>query len=178
MRESIVLNEEQLACLASPVRNRVHGTLRELGEASGRQIGEAIGKSPETVHYHLKALERAGLIEESARRPAPKKPESTYRPASLRLTLPSADADPKIRQLMTKAVSAGMRQFVKGYEKSAASEGSPARLFNVLRANIQLRSEHMDRFMEMIEEAGRFAVEHRDASGEAVQWLSAVYPIG
>ena len=54
------------------MQSRIYETIirmiREQGYApSVREIGEAVGlKSPSTVHFHLKKLEEAGLIEKGA----------------------------------------------------------------------------------------------------------------
>jgi len=54
--------------MQSKIYETIVRMIREQGYApSVREIGEAVGlKSPSTVHFHLKKLEEAGLIEKGA----------------------------------------------------------------------------------------------------------------
>src|SRR4051812_28092657 len=112
---TIILNADQLACLASPVRNEVFMQLRTIGKASVGDIAKVLGKSPEAVHYHVKALVAAGLAREAFRRPGVKKPEFVYEPVGKRLKLPNPSEGPEVAKLIRKSVAAGFRQTIRGY---------------------------------------------------------------
>ncbi|MEA2553403.1 MAG: Helix-turn-helix domain [Fimbriimonadaceae bacterium] len=176
----MTLSAEQLKCLASPARNEVFTQLRILGKASIGDVAKALGKKPESVHYHMKGLVSAGLAKEAFRRPAPKKPESVYEPVGRKLRLPAQDSGSEIATLTRKAVAAGLRQTLRGYQKaSQAAEHSPkvrARM-HVIKASLRLKAADAEAFFKLIEAASRFADEHRDDSGERLVWSSLVYPV-
>jgi DNA-binding transcriptional ArsR family regulator len=56
----VVETPEALQALAHPLRVRVLEALREPGSAAG--VARAVGHSRQAVNYHLKELERAGLL--------------------------------------------------------------------------------------------------------------------
>lgn len=175
----IVLNTLQLACLASPARNEVFMQLRILGEGSAGDIARAIGKRPEAVHYHVKALVAAGLARVAFQRLSPKKPESVYEPIGKSLELPRADAGPEIAALARKAVRAGLAASARGYLKAAELAEADAEVrsrMHLLKVNVRLSPEDVKEFLRLIEEASKFASERRDEGGIRLVWSSAVYP--
>lgn len=60
--EVIVLDQRQMECLASPIRNEVFWAFAPEVSRSVADVAEEIGKSAQTVHYHLNALVSAGLL--------------------------------------------------------------------------------------------------------------------
>lgn len=180
MPDVLVLNADQLRCLASPLRNEVLTRLRVMGQGSARELGDAVGKGTEAVHYHLKQLESVGLVKPLFKRPAPKKPETVYGPVGDRLNLPSVEGDPELDQLARNVVLTGMRQVMRGYEKAATKALSdPTVRPNLLvqRTNVKLGTEDLVRFRHMLTELQKFLDEHRDEAGTRVHWHSILYPI-
>lgn len=167
------LSAEQLRTLASPERGEVFARLCALREASVGDIARSLGKKPEAVHYHVKALVKVGLAKESFKRPGVKKPETVYTPVSTQVRLPMDDR-PEIRELRQKAVAAGLRQVLRGYLE--ASERG-AKETHVLRVNVRLAEEDRRAFMEMLEAAAKFAQERRVEEGPRLLWSSVVYPV-
>src|SRR5947209_5304315 len=175
----ITLNADQLACLASPARNEVFMQLRTMGQGSAREIGRALGKKPEAIHYHLKALVGAALARVAYRRPAPKKPESVYEPIGKSLRLPPANSGPAIAALARKAVRAGFGATVRGYLRAAERAEGDAIVrsrMHLIRANLRLSEEDAKPFTGMIEADSEFACSHRDDAGVQLIWSSAVFP--
>ena len=59
---------QELSKMQQRIYDYIAGCIRDQGyPPSVREIGEAVGlKSPSTVHFHLKRLEEAGVIEKGA----------------------------------------------------------------------------------------------------------------
>lgn len=173
--DEIQLSAAQLKCLASPACNDVLQALRAMGQASAREIAGRLNRSPATVHYHMKCLIDCGLVREAFRRPTKRKPEAVFELVSTRLRLPRVAPDSEEGVLARQAVAAGLRQVMRGYEKAAASPtvGRPP---HVLRAQIRLQPADLERFLEMLEAASRFANEHRVEDAPLMHWSSVVYP--
>lgn len=184
MAAPAVLTPQQLRALASPVRNEVYARLRSLVRASAGDLGRELGKSAESVHYHLRQLERVGLIREALRRPTARKPEIVFEATAEKVRLPDPRKNPKAAELNRRAVLAGLRMVMRGY--AAASERGeredPAAFgsIHVLRVNLRLRDAEKRAFFEKLEEAVRFADAHRapEGEGERLHWHSVVYPPG
>lgn len=175
----MILNAEQLACLASPIRNEAFSTLRKLGQASAREIAEEMGKSPEALHYHVRALLKAGLIEEKLRRPTSRKPEAVYETTAKTFRLPNLSHHPDLAPITRKAVAAGVRNALRGYEAAAlrAMEDEALRTYlMVIRTTMQLSPQDAATFLDMIEAAVRFAREREVRHGVRLHWSSLVFP--
>jgi hypothetical protein len=139
-----------------------------------------VGRSPESVHYHVKALVRAGLAREAFKRPTPKKPETVYEPVGRDLKLPRPDSGPENAALIRKAVSAGFRQSARGYLRAAEAAQTRKELrqrLHVIRMNVRLAPEDVEEFLKRIEAVSEFAQQHRDEAGEKLVWSSLVYPV-
>lgn len=150
-----------------------------MGEASARDLAEAIGKSAETMHYHLKALLAADLIEEAYRRPSIKKPEIVYRAPAVRIHIP-ASLPKELRGISRKAIVTGVRASIRGFESaSLAADETPElrKNIHVIRANMRLKPDDAKRFFELVDEAVQFAKEHESDEGQRLQWSSLVYPL-
>ncbi len=176
----LTLTTAQLKCLASPARNEVFAQLRALGEASVRDLGAAVGKSPETVHYHVKELVAANLAKEAYRRPGTKKPEAVYVPVGKRFRLPYPAPNKRVADLIRKSVVAGFRQTARGYLEAmtrSESESALKPLTHVIRMNARLSPANAKELMDRIEAVVKFADENREEGGIKVAWSSIVYPL-
>ena len=176
MVDELELNAAQLRCLASPACNDVVRALRSLEQASATELAASVGRSPATVHYHLKCLMDCSLVREAFRRPTARKPEAIYELAATRLKLPQVAPDSAEGELARRAIIAGLRQTIRGYERAAIAQTGEERRIQVLRTQLRLKPEDAERFMEMIEAASKFAEEHRSDEGVLLHWSSVVYP--
>ncbi|HSQ59602.1 MAG TPA: helix-turn-helix domain-containing protein [Acidobacteriota bacterium] len=68
---------EEAAALLQPLRLRVLSRLDE--ERSCAQVADALRETPQKVHYHVKVLERAGLVEKVSERRVRALSEGLYR---------------------------------------------------------------------------------------------------
>jgi len=153
--------------------------LRIIGQASVGDLSRETGRSPEAVHYHVKALVSAGLAKEAFKRPGVKKPETVFEPVGKNLKLPKPVGNPKISSLIRKSVSAGFRQTIRGYLRAAQSaEIDPMRreLMHVIRLNARLARKDAKEFIRRVEQLVRFADEKRSDKGEKIVWSSIVFP--
>jgi DNA-binding transcriptional ArsR family regulator len=66
--EKPVLGAEQLRALAHPLRLQLLQVLQAEGPATASQLGRRLGESSGATSYHLRALHRAGFVEEAEKR--------------------------------------------------------------------------------------------------------------
>jgi DNA-binding transcriptional ArsR family regulator len=62
------MSAEHLRALAHPLRLQLLQVLREEGPATASQLGRRLGESSGATSYHLRALHRAGMVEEAEQR--------------------------------------------------------------------------------------------------------------
>lgn len=150
-----------------------------MGVASARELAEEMGRTPASTHYHVKELLAAGLIREQGRRPTARKPEAIYEPAEKTYQLPNLVEHPELAPITRRAVAAGLRNTIRGYEAAAtkAQEDHDLRAYmQLIRAAVRLSPDDAQTFMELIEKASRFAREHDSKVGVRLHWSSLVFP--
>jgi DNA-binding transcriptional ArsR family regulator len=87
-------NSEQVSALAHPVRAKILEALRAPGTAAG--IARAFGRSRQFVSYHLKELERVGLVVHAGERRKGNFVEQLYQATARRFVVSSRFAsDPE-----------------------------------------------------------------------------------
>jgi len=179
MRKTIELNEQQLSCLASPVRADVFTTIRTLGNCAIGEIARALNRPADSLYYHVRALLNAGLVREVSQRPTRRKPEAVYAPAADDLRLPDLVAQPALAELSRKTVAAGLRQTMRKLDeaaKRAQEQKKPEEFLVVIRALPKLSMEDARTFLEMLEKVQEFAREHECPNGVKLHWMSVVFP--
>jgi DNA-binding transcriptional ArsR family regulator len=62
------MSAAELRALAHPLRLQLLQVLREEGPATASQLGRRLGESSGATSYHLRALHRAGMVEEAEQR--------------------------------------------------------------------------------------------------------------
>lgn len=62
------MSAAELRALAHPLRLQLLQVLREDGPATASQLGRRLGESSGATSYHLRALHRAGMVEEAEQR--------------------------------------------------------------------------------------------------------------
>jgi DNA-binding transcriptional ArsR family regulator len=68
----------QIRALRSPARQEIVDGLQALGPSSIAELGASLGRAPDSLYYHVRALERVGLIVESGARRSGARTELLY----------------------------------------------------------------------------------------------------
>lgn len=153
--------------------------MRLLGQASVRQVADRLGRSPESLQYHFKALVVADLIRLAHRRSTGKKPEAVYEPTSEGVRLPDLKKHPELADLTRKTVEAGMRQDMRGFKRAAEQAEADDRLRKLLqvrRSALRLSDEDVQEFFRMLDTAVAFAKDRWKDDGNLISYFSIAYP--
>ncbi|MEI7577084.1 MAG: helix-turn-helix domain-containing protein [Armatimonadota bacterium] len=156
MKSEVVLSEEQLKCLASPVRADVFETLKSKGRVSARELSTSMGMSAQTIYFHLNELLKVELVEVVERRAATKRPENVFAATALSYRFP--EGQPDIEHLVLKSISATLRRVMRNFESHAHDSENA----QILRTVICLSEEDLSIFKKMIFDALEFARDQRD----------------
>jgi DNA-binding transcriptional ArsR family regulator len=137
-----VLRLEQLAALASPTRQEIVDVLERLGEASAAGIASALGREADGLYYHLRALERVGLIVPAATRVRGGREEAWFRTVSPELALrygpPRGPQARAVRAIVASMLRLGIRDFGRAHAGGGAVVEGPRRELWALRATGRL----------------------------------------
>src|SRR5688572_9630588 len=78
MQTTAVERPAQIRALASPARQELLDTLQALGRASVPELAAQLGRPADALYYHVRALQKAGLLREVERRRRGRHVEAVY----------------------------------------------------------------------------------------------------
>lgn len=149
----------QLAAIGSPARLRVIECLSLYGPASAAQIAHCIRRIPESLYYHIRQLERAGIVVKAGTRRARRRNEAVYRLVAPRLVLTRRKRGERFRHALARSYEALLRAAARDCRRAlsvddVATDG-PARRLMVHRYNVRLRRVDVVRLNRLLDEVGR-----------------------
>lgn len=106
----LVLNSEQVMCIASPARSELLGAAVRLRQFSINELGELTGRNPKALYPHVRAMQGVGLIKQVDQRLSGKRIEAIYAPVSTRIELPRDNFDPEYRKAVRQKLRGVIRQ--------------------------------------------------------------------
>lgn len=83
----LIREPAQLRALASPVRQEILDALAAAGESPIAELAAQLGRRPHALYYHLRALERVGLVRRTGTRRNGKSDAALYSVPAPRMTL-------------------------------------------------------------------------------------------
>ena len=78
----ILRTEEQRRAVGSPLRLEIIGLFTERKPLSVAQIAQGMGRPATAIHYHVRVLEKAGLLRQAGRKRGARRPEALYIPTA------------------------------------------------------------------------------------------------
>lgn len=169
------LTAEQAECLVSPLRDALLQAVLARSPVAASDLVDQLGIHEKSIYYHLRKLEKVGLIRVMDHRAGPTKPEALYGPIAQRMRWkPEADR-PEHRDLANRHFRTILRRAER--EARAASELTPRREIVIQSAHRRLRSEHVDELVVKLKELGAWIAEKHDPEGEVVSYGAFVIPI-
>ncbi len=123
----------QVRALRSPARQELVDALQAAGPCSIAALGELLGRAPDSLYYHVRALERVGLIVQRGKRRSGARDEALYdTPGRLILDFePRSSAERRDLLALTRsvlriaerdlraAVESGTARYARGAERNA-----------------------------------------------------------
>lgn len=166
MRDVLTIDRpEQLKALGHPLRVRVLQTLGESDDEAltNRELAERLGVDPGHLHFHVRTLVRAGLIElaDQAGEGREKPYRAVARTVRVHPDLLASGLGSDVQAAMLEEVQRAFGQF--------ASEGR----FRAVQLTIRVSQE---RAMELFAEIAERARDLEDPEADAVVITAAVHP--
>ncbi len=168
--------------MASPPRQRLVAAFEALGTASVRELAEHVGRSPESLYFHVRKLVDAGLVEEAGERALERHTERLYRLVATRLRLDGDLAAPGYREALAgtcrSITRATQRDWCRALETDGARLQGPGRNLALHHYHVHLKPADRRRLVGLLEELTTFVLEHNDpARGELHSFTSALAPV-
>ena len=110
-----IASRSQLRTLISPLRQEILDLLARTGPASAAELGRLIRRAPDGLYYHLRALERAGLVSLADTRRRGGRAEAVYRsthaqPAVRHDAVPNGNST-EVAAIVASMLRLGIRDF-------------------------------------------------------------------
>jgi DNA-binding transcriptional ArsR family regulator len=135
---TLVSRLDQMSALASPVRLELIDALARMGQASLAELAQALGRPADGLYYHVRALQKVGLVRPAGSRTRAGRREavvrSTAREYALRYAaMPAAHAR-AVNGIVAGIMRLGARDFRRALATGTNRVEGPARDLWALRA--------------------------------------------
>jgi DNA-binding transcriptional ArsR family regulator len=162
----IIERAAQVRALRSPARQEVVDALESAGPSSAAELARLLGKAPDGLYFHLKALVKVGLVEEREQRKNGRHVAAVYdlpaRPLRLGYEKPVKRSD--VVGVVKGALRLSLRDFERGL--AAGAETTPGK--RVLwggRAKGWLSPQEVERVNELLSEVQAIVRQGRPREG-------------
>ena len=134
----LISRPDQLRALVSPVRQEIVDVLSRMGAASLAEIAAVLGRPADGLYYHVRQLEKVGLVLPAGSRSNGGRPEALFRCVATQLRLPYKTSPKGHLKAVTSIVSSMVRLGIRDFKRAASRTGyrlrGPRRELWALRA--------------------------------------------
>src|SRR5437867_3237124 len=120
-RTSIVSRLDQMAALASPARQELLDVLTRMGTASLAEIGSVLGRPSDGLYYHVRVLQRVGLVASAGTREHAGRREGLFRATATEFALRYASSPPPQARAVTAIVAGMLRLGIRDFRRGLAA---------------------------------------------------------
>jgi predicted transcriptional regulator len=113
----------ELSALRSPVRQELLDVLARVDAVSLAEAGALLGRPSDALYYHVRILERAGLVRAAGRRMVNGRPEALYRAAASQFAVRYAPAPARQAAAVNGIVAAMLRLNARDFRRALGQEG-------------------------------------------------------
>jgi DNA-binding transcriptional ArsR family regulator len=121
----------QIRVLASPVRQEILDVLARMPRASVAALAAALGRPADALYYHLRALERVGLVVRRGERRRRGRSEALYETVTPELSLvydPGSAANVDgVGRVVASMLRLGVRDFRRAFSSGGVAVSGPRR---------------------------------------------------
>ncbi len=145
--EFLVSTVGQMEALASPVRHQIHLAMEMLGACTVNELAERMGRVPETLYYHVRRLEKVGILEQVSSRAGAGREEAIYQLKAKRLRVDPSQSSPRFLEAMAKGCGSllrfAQRSFERALEAKADRRVGPKRVLRIEQATVRLSAGNL-----------------------------------
>ena len=117
-RKHLVTDKPQMEALASGVRQEIVDVLPRLGTVSVAELARALDRPPDALYYHIRSLQRVGLVVQAGFARKGRRREALYRAVAPQLELRLDPRSPAREQAAGAIVASMMRMGIRDYRRS------------------------------------------------------------
>ena len=168
--EFLVSTVGQMEALASPVRHQIHLVMEMLGACSVNELAERMGRVPETLYYHVRRLEKVGIVEQVGRSVGTGREEAIYQLKAKRLRVDPSQTSPRFLKAMAKGCGSllrfAQRSFERALEARADRRMGPKRGLRIEQVTVRLSAGNLAQLNARLDSLQRFLADADKPSGQ------------
>ncbi len=138
-RRTLIARLDQMTAIASPVRQELLDALARMGTASLAELAQAVGRPADGLYYHVRTLQRVGLVRAAGTRMRAGRREALVRATAPEYVLRYARATPAqargVNGIVAGMMRLGVRDFRRALGDGANRVEGPARDLWALRTS-------------------------------------------
>ncbi len=123
-RRFVVSRLDQMTAITSPARQEILDVLARMGAASLAEIAAVLGRPADALYYHVRVLERVGLILPAGTRAGARRSERLVRAAAGEFALRYASPTPGQARAVTRIVASMLRLGARDFRRALAGPGN------------------------------------------------------
>jgi DNA-binding transcriptional ArsR family regulator len=167
---------QQLAVLAAAARQEIVDVLAAMDTVSVAEIAAALDRPADSLYFHLRALVRAGLVEQVGYRQHRGRKEALFRTVAPELFLeyrPKSESNRRgVNAIVSSMFRLGIRDFSRAFEAGNAMVSGPRRELWALRKSARLSAAQVEALNRSIKRvAAEFSPNNRGGRLYAVTIL-------
>lgn len=159
VRQYFIREKRQLAALAAAARQEVVDVLAEMGTVSVAELAATMGRPADALYFHLRALQRVGLVERGGERRRGARKEALFRTVAPELRLHYEPRDEDNRRGVTAIVSSmlrlGIRDFGRAFQRNDVNVSGGQRELWAVRTTGRLSLKQIEEVNRSVERLKR-----------------------
>ena len=169
-REFLISTVEQMDALASPVRHQIHIAMEMIGRCSVNQLAERLDRVPETLYYHVRRLEKVGIVERVGSRVAGSREEAIYQLKARRLRVDPSQTSARFLQAMAKGCGSLLRFAQRSFEQALVRKAErrmiPKRSLRIEQVAVRLSSQSLEELNRRLDSIQEFISDADEPEGK------------
>lgn len=149
----------ELRSIVSPIRQEIVDAMSARGAISVAELGAALDRPADALYFHLRALQRAGLVRRAGVRRRGRRPEALFRTVAPGLKLRYEPTSAVNRRHVTAIVASmlrlGVRDFRRGLQQPGVRVTGPQRELWALRRTARLTPTQIAQLNILIDRLSR-----------------------
>jgi DNA-binding transcriptional ArsR family regulator len=133
----IIRSKRQMRALAASTRQEIVDVLSRMGTVSVAELGTALARPADSLYYHLRILQRVGLVLSAGSRRLAGRREALFRAVAPELSLcyqlGRKGNGREVSAIIASMLRLGIRDFSESFETAAAAVSGPNRELWALR---------------------------------------------
>lgn len=174
-----IRDPRQIEALATPARQEVIDALQVNGPCSVAELAASLGRAPDSLYYHVRKLEKVGLIVPAGARTSGAREEILYDTPASRVAIDVEPETPEQKKSLMRLVSSALRMAERDLRAAldaglAVYRRSTARNAWGGRVKGWLTDEELATVRDHIEAVNEIVLRSRQRSGSALHAVTFV----